>query len=527
MGEDRSVGGSRWWRPLDGLGIALALVVGYPSLLYPLGPDQALFSYIGSGWLEGLWPYVDAMDHKPPGIFYVHAVLAAGFGSASQSAIRLLEWLALPALGWVIAAVVVRSGRLRDGDVGAASLILAGLYFTCFDYWDSGQVEFWEGALLLAAWGIAVRVSHPTLRPLLAGALSGLAFSFKFPALVVAFGVAVIASRRDASGGPLSFSAASRAEWKGRLTSVALFGAGAIAAIGLVLAPFALRGDLPMLWTALVDFNLHYAEHARNASAWHLVKFVTEQAWFYWLALWIAAALALWGRGSRIRPTKGTAGIECAVLFLLGLASVALQGKYFPYHYGVVVPFFAAAFFVCAHQIIHRPAVRLAAAALLVALGIAFAPAWPSNPSMNYRTHGVRAWQHLRGDLSRDEYLAPFTGVDRYRYQRLERIGTLIRSNAQEGDTLCVNGFEPAIYVVAGLRCPSPFFAVHLLWGSYNRSFEDGLWVQRHRRVLAENPPTFRVVTAGPPLERLKENGYRAIAEIDGWFVLERDRGIP
>ena len=41
----------------------------------------------------------------------------------------------------VIAVAVVRSGRLRDGDVGAASLILAGLYFTCFDYWDSGQVE--------------------------------------------------------------------------------------------------------------------------------------------------------------------------------------------------------------------------------------------------------------------------------------------------------------------------------------------------------------------------------------------------
>ena len=126
---------------LDGLGIALALLVGLPSLLYPFGPDQALFAYIGSGWLEGLWPYVDAMDHKPPGIFYVHAVLAAGFGSAAQSAIRLLEWLLLPGMGWVIAAVVVRSGRLRDGDVGAASLILAGLYFPCFDYWDSGQVE--------------------------------------------------------------------------------------------------------------------------------------------------------------------------------------------------------------------------------------------------------------------------------------------------------------------------------------------------------------------------------------------------
>ena len=97
------MGGSRWWRPLDGLGIALALVVGYPSLLYPFGPDQALFSYIGSGWLEGLWPYVDAMDHKPPGIFYVHAVLAAGFGSTAQSAIRLLEWLVLPGMGWVIA----------------------------------------------------------------------------------------------------------------------------------------------------------------------------------------------------------------------------------------------------------------------------------------------------------------------------------------------------------------------------------------------------------------------------------------
>src|SRR3989442_5364215 len=66
-----------------GLAVALAFVVfrALPNLTYPMGNDQATYGLIGGALLHGQKLYRDAWDMKPPGIFWIYAVMVKLFGT--------------------------------------------------------------------------------------------------------------------------------------------------------------------------------------------------------------------------------------------------------------------------------------------------------------------------------------------------------------------------------------------------------------------------------------------------------------
>ena len=51
------------------------LAVRLPSLVQPMGADQALYAYVGERVLDGGVPYRDAWDQKPPAIHVAYAVM--------------------------------------------------------------------------------------------------------------------------------------------------------------------------------------------------------------------------------------------------------------------------------------------------------------------------------------------------------------------------------------------------------------------------------------------------------------------
>jgi hypothetical protein len=55
---------------------AMLLAVRLPSLVQPMGADQALYAYVGDRILGGGLPYRDAWDQKPPAIHFLYAGLA-------------------------------------------------------------------------------------------------------------------------------------------------------------------------------------------------------------------------------------------------------------------------------------------------------------------------------------------------------------------------------------------------------------------------------------------------------------------
>src|ERR1700691_4579104 len=61
-------------------GLAVVLLRAVPNLRYPIGRDQATFCVIGQGLLRGQLLYRDLWDNKPPGIFYIYALIVKIFG---------------------------------------------------------------------------------------------------------------------------------------------------------------------------------------------------------------------------------------------------------------------------------------------------------------------------------------------------------------------------------------------------------------------------------------------------------------
>ena len=57
------------------LAAAVTVVLAMPTLNYVYGPDQALFAYFGNRLAHGAGLYVDVWDVKPPGIFWIYALI--------------------------------------------------------------------------------------------------------------------------------------------------------------------------------------------------------------------------------------------------------------------------------------------------------------------------------------------------------------------------------------------------------------------------------------------------------------------
>jgi hypothetical protein len=517
----------RRWASLDTACYLLAALYALPSVWYPFGGDAAIFDYVGRAWLDGLWPYAHAADHKPPGIFAVHATVVWLFGE-QQWGIRLVELCVVLVMGRLLALTLRPHERLG----GLAALIVSGFYYTCFDYWRTAQVEIWQGLCLLAAWAVALRDPLPIRRHLAAGALAGLAFLFKFTAAVPALGVAgICAWRACAEHGHHPATGWRKMAWRG-LSSLALFGTGTLATLGLVFAPFLQRGHFGAMWDLLVPFNLFYAQPVEWTHPF--TEFWTGPAILYALLVGIAFVVALTSalRG-RCWPEVGLA-LQTALLLALAVGAVELQGKRLAYHWGIVTPFVAAgALWGLSYPWRARLRWAHVSAILGVAIGFAFTPppmheTWQGS---SYRTQTLETWKYLRGQEARSDYLKRFTFF--YEHRAAETLGEVIRAHASTGDTLCLmDVFAYPTYTTSGLRCPSRFFAAHMIRRlRTNRALAGELmtYVREHQATLRRSPPVF-VVTRPTRLalpERITGRRYEALAMSGGLALLRLQEELP
>src|SRR4051812_12012355 len=59
--------------------VVVYIAFRFHSLPIPLDRDEGMFGYAGQRILEGGKLYVDAVDHKPPGVFYLYALALSFF----------------------------------------------------------------------------------------------------------------------------------------------------------------------------------------------------------------------------------------------------------------------------------------------------------------------------------------------------------------------------------------------------------------------------------------------------------------
>lgn len=297
-------------------------------LTFSFGRDQSIYALVGEGLLHGKMPYRDLWDFKPPGIFFVYA-LAQGLFGRSMVAVRVLEVCGL--LGSVFGFMRLAEtffDRPRAGLIGGA---VAALIHAELEFWHTGQPEVFGGYLTLAALVLSTLPPHQRRRGWVwvgTGVLFGLAFLFKPPLGGGAFVCGAYLAKREQQ----RTKSAARG-----LVAIAVVGLSAALPIVICGIWFWLRGAWPALHWTLGEFTPGY-----TALGWHdraaagMLYYALEEAFFKFSALAAAGVVAM----ATITPLHGRER-EGTFLVLgiiaMQIAGVAMQGKFFPYHYAATL----------------------------------------------------------------------------------------------------------------------------------------------------------------------------------------------
>ena len=176
----------KFWFAALGI-ILLTIAIRLPSLLHPLAiDDEAGYSVIANEIIDGGRPYVDAVDRKPPLLFWTYAAVFKIAGKYNWMALHVLS------LAWTLATMAglyVIAKQLFDRETG----LISALFYSVFQPWLSFKNLAFNGEAvmnlaILWAWAIGFRRGSLKYRPELlgAGALLCAAFLLKQPAAIAA-----------------------------------------------------------------------------------------------------------------------------------------------------------------------------------------------------------------------------------------------------------------------------------------------------------------------------------------------------
>jgi 4-amino-4-deoxy-L-arabinose transferase-like glycosyltransferase len=167
--------------------ILLTVAIRLPSLLHPQPIDsEAMYSVVANEIVDGGRPYADAVERKPPLLFWTYAAIFEVAGKFNWKALHFV------ALVWALCAMsglYVIGRELFDRNTG----LIAALFYSVFQpFWTWKNLSFDAEMLMnlpiIWAWAVAFRRSSSRVRPELfpTGALLCAAFLLKQPAAIAA-----------------------------------------------------------------------------------------------------------------------------------------------------------------------------------------------------------------------------------------------------------------------------------------------------------------------------------------------------
>ncbi len=167
--------------------VLLTVVTRLPSLLHPWSiDDEAVYSIVGNEIVDGGRPYVDAVERKPPLLFWLYAGIFEATGKFNPAGLHAV------ALGWTLATMAglyVIGRQLFDRGTG----LVAALLYSVYQPWGTFKNLAFNGEMIMnlpLVWACAIVFTRTSarLRPelLVAGALLGAAFLLKQPAAIAA-----------------------------------------------------------------------------------------------------------------------------------------------------------------------------------------------------------------------------------------------------------------------------------------------------------------------------------------------------
>ncbi len=419
-------------------------MLGLPTLVMPLHPDQASFAMVGRVVSTGGFPYRDVWDLKAPGMYFLYALAVHGpFELARNVRLFNLGWTALSA------ALIVELGRRWWNWRSAliAALLYALIWSTDTPFWESGQPD--SLAVLPIVLALLLYEAAHGRRALVfaAGLALGFVIDLRFTAALLVPAVPVVEAAAAGRAWPRV--------WLGRAL---MLGAG-IAAVLALQAAYLLAGHALGEFVAAMRWGAGYT---RLGGPWNppggptLMAYaaVLRQDFWGWatprLALTLPALASL-AAGAFVLRDRRIAQLLAFVL--LSYAGVAAQMKFFTYHYGYIIVFLAlAAGWGLERALASRAGSHMRLPALATAL--AFAALMLSSGEV--WDNGVAQWRaylaYERRPAQRDGALLATPG-----YIAEQQVAGYIRARTSPADSMYVWGFDPMLYLLAG-RAPANRF---------------------------------------------------------------------
>lgn len=510
-------------------------------LLYGFGRDQGIYAVVADAVLRGEMPYRDAWDFKPPGIFLVYALARGLFGHHPWS-IRLVEVLGLASMLVAFARFSRRFfGDARIGVVGGA---LAVLVHAQLEFWHTAQPESF-GAIA-TAWAIllsTVPSDAPARRRFAcwvgAGALYGFAALLKPPLGGGAIVSSLFAawSMRRAGRAPLAC-----------LAPIGVMAAASITVVAACALWFLVRGAWPDLYQTLFLFTPHYTQLSwSDGSTLPGAIYLAIEEWFVTYSSASFAGLLLLFALPPIADREREGMLHVLGVVLVQLVGVALQGKYFPYHYGASLPLGGLLAGLGAWKAWRRLRPLGLAGVLLFALG-----AWGAmkarsatrDTETDYldRCQKRIAWLlGPRTQASRDALDGRLYSVADVNHAANREVGELLAARTRPDERVFVWGFEPVIYDTAR-RLPASRYVYdvpqRVAWDKERSRaiLLSDLRASRPAAIVVEHRDVFPSVTGDaidsadtlrgfPDFERLLEDEYTPGAVVEDFDVYwRRDR---
>jgi hypothetical protein len=373
--------------------------------------------------------------------------------------------------------------------IGLIAAALALVMHAQLDFWHTAQPESFGGMLTIGAILCAIPGKNPTrawLRWLASGAIFGFAGLLK-PPLVGGAGVVALWlggrawNQARADGRAAAVGAA--------VPPIAIMTAGVLTPILLCAIWFASRGAFGELYDTLFVFTPHYTKLGWNQSfGTMVVRAVTEWVFQYSRILPLGILIAL--ARPRLEDREGLYLLLAVIA--LHIIGVALQGKYFIYHWGATWPLTALVAAVGWWRAWLYATRHGRLATLVLACMVAFVASRKSafEPFSFVERSRARLELVLDGDRAGWDRLASVADVNA---EANRAVADLLRQRVARGQPIFVWGFEPVIYDLAERPPASKFI--------YNVPLRVGWAAEETRRVLmqdlAARPPAAIVVERG------------------------------
>lgn len=499
------------------LGFAAWAVIAFSCvqiLLFSHGRDQGIYAVVAQGLLDGQMPYRDVWDFKPPGIFFAYALAQAVFGR-HEFAPRLLEVIGLLACVWAFMRLAQTFfGRRQVGLVAGA---VAALIHAELEFWHTAQPETFGGFLTVFALLLATTDSPRRRHWIWAGVglLFGLAFLFKPP---LGGGLLVCAPylmRKEVERTRKPRSA---------VVPLAVMGLAALLPTLLCAAWFSLRGAWSALSWTLGEFTPGYTTLSwEGRRAPEMLYHALEEAFFKFSALAAAGVIAAVAI-TALHPREREALFLVFGVLSIQIAGIAMQGKFFPYHYGASLLLIGFVAGLGLYKLWRRCLVGGAGGVVTFASFVVVAVVMRDAARDLPQRFWERAWirtQYLlnmepvssRAALDKELYY-----VADYNLAADREVALEIRSRTRSGAPIYVWGFEPTIYWLAN-RPPASRFIYNV---PQRTEWERGYARRELMRELTANPPVIVVVQRNDVFPAVTGQTTDSKRELDAFPELAR-----